>query len=358
MNLTYRVKRGLLKARTEGIRQVASLIARDAKTKLQLGLMQTFPSLTGTFSPQLNGVFLEPTSKCNLHCVMCGRGSRPDGFMDVELWKRLIDEVADVGNVSLVLHMGGESLFHPSFLDMLKYAMSKRKRLRRVGFVSNGTLLSDRVQQKLVDLQVDWIAVSLDGLGRVNDKIRVGSKYEQVEANIKGLLKKRGEKLKPEVGINLTDVGQSQTEVEEFINAWVGIVDNIRVAPCQNTTDNRFISRDFFEGLDVEKNRLCFSPFAALAIFWNGDVVGCCTDLNGLQVLGNVQNESLMSVWNGASFRQMRRDLATHHVQNWPLCRNCELWQNNIKARSAVYAGYTIRYDNLFKFYQKRKAKS
>lgn len=355
MNLAYLVKRGLLKARTEGIRQVASLIARDAKTKLQLGLIQNFPWAATSISPQLNGVFLEPTNKCNLHCAMCGRGSRPDGFMDYGLWQRLIDEIAEVGNVSLVLHMGGESLVHPHFLNMLEYVMAKRNRLRRVGFVTNGTLLSDTVQQKIVDLQIDWVTVSLDGLGRVNDQIRVGSRYEQIEANIKGLLGKRDAKLKPEVGLSLTDVGQSRAEVEGFINAWVGIVDHIRVAPCQNMKDNRFLNRKYFEGLDVEENSMCFAPFATMAILWNGDVVGCCTDLNGMQVLGNVQNDRLMSVWNCSGFRQIRHDLATHHVQDWTLCKNCELWQMVIKSKPVLHDGYTVRYDSMFKFYQKRK---
>jgi radical SAM protein with 4Fe4S-binding SPASM domain len=354
VSLAYRVKRGLLKARSEGVKQVASLVVRDTKTKVQLSLVESFPRLAWTISPQLSGVYLEPTSMCNLRCAMCGRGSRPSGFMDYSLWTRLIDEIAEVGNCALVLHMGGESLVHPRFLDMLEYTMSKRRRLRRVGFVTNGTLLSDRVQQRIVDLQVDWVTVSLDGLGRVNDEIRIGSKYEQIEANIRGLIMKRGRKRKPEVGLSLTDVGQSRTEIDDFIEAWVGIADNIRVAPCQNMKDNRWVDRRYFANLDIEQNGMCPAPFATMAVLWNGDVVGCCTDLNGVQILGNVQNKSLKSVWNGPAFRQIRRDLATHHVQERPLCNTCELWQLSIKSKPEAHDRYTVRYESVFKFYQKR----
>ncbi len=357
-NLPYMVKRGLLKARTEGLGQVASLIARDAKTRIQLGMVQAFPWASESFYPQLNGVFLEATNKCNLHCKMCSRGSRVEGFMDYGLWERLVDEIADVGNVSVVLHMGGESLVHPFFTDMLECVMKERKRLRRVGFVTNGTLLSDKIQRKLIDLQVDWITVSLDGLGRVNDAIRIGSKYEQIEANIKGLLEKRGEKLKPEVGLSLTDVGQSRSEIDDFIRAWVQVVDHIRVAPSQDMKDNRLMNRDYFAGLDIRENEMCFAPFSAMTILWNGDVVGCCTDINGMQVLGNVQRSSLLEVWEGIGFRKFRKDLATHHVESRALCRTCELWKPVIRCKPLLLKDYSVRYDSFFKFYQRTKAKA
>lgn len=351
-NVHHLYNRARLKIKNEGLRKLVSIILADTQTRTQIGLMKTVPALTGAFSPKLSGVFIEPTNNCNLHCKMCTRGLRKTGFMDWNLFRRIIDEIADVGNVALVMHMGGESLTHPRFLDMLEYVMAKRPKFRRVGFVTNGTLLSEKVQQKVVDLGVDWITVSLDGLGKVNDAIRIGSKYEVIEANINGLLEKRGSNEKPNIGLSLTDVGQPRSEIEEFVKAWVEKVDYIRVGLCQDK-DNRIIDRSYFGDLQLQTHDICVSPFVSLVVFWNGDVAPCCTDINGVQILGNVQDSSLESVWKASDFKRMRYDLAKHREQDHVLCRTCELWQTSFKCKPEIHENYTIYYDSMWKFYRK-----
>jgi radical SAM protein with 4Fe4S-binding SPASM domain len=346
------VKRGLAKIQKEGLLQVSKIVFADAQIKIQLLLLQNFPSLIWRINPRLSGVFLEPTNHCNLHCKMCPRGLRQAGFMDWNLFCKVIDEITDVGNVALVMHMGGESLTHPRFLEMLEYVMARRSMLRRVGFVTNGTLLSEKVQQKVVDLQVDWVTVSLDGLGKVNDAIRIGSKYEVIQANIEGLLEKRGLKEKPNISLSLTDVGQPRKEIEEFVNAWVGKVDQIRVGLCQDK-NNVIIDKSYFDGLQIQHHSMCVSPFVSIVVFWNGDVAPCCTDINGVQILGNIQDQSLQSVWKSYTFRKMRYDMATHHEQDYPLCSTCELWQTSIKAQPEVHQNFTIYYESMWKFYRK-----
>lgn len=353
MNLSNLARRGWKKVRSDGIVKVASLVADDIGFKTKVSAMKRFPRLTQMVSPKLRGVFLEPTNNCNLRCKMCPRGSRSTGFMEWSLFTKTIDEISAVGNVTLVMHMGGESLTHPRFLDMLDYVLAQRSKLRAVGFVTNGTLLSDKVQQKLVNLQVDWVTVSLDGLGKVNDEIRIGSRYDQIEENINSLLEKRGTKTKPNVGLSLTDVGQARNEIDEFVKAWVDKVDYIRVGVCQDNR-NVIIDRTYFNGLELETNKMCVSPFGSMAIFWNGDVAPCCTDINGKQILGNVSKQSLLSLWSGYNFKQMRYDMATHREHNHILCGTCELWQTSFKPRTVNHAGHIIQYESMWKFHKKQ----
>lgn len=82
-------------------------------------LATIFPELLPFLFSKSQVINLEPTNACNLNCIMCIRGNRPIGMMQLDLFRHLIDEAADMGGVSLYLHVGGESLLHPRFVEML-----------------------------------------------------------------------------------------------------------------------------------------------------------------------------------------------------------------------------------------------
>ena len=76
-----------------------------------------------------NTVYLETTSACNLNCVMCAaqrhatKAIKPSGYMDLILFKRLVDEIArDLPSIEYVyLHKDGEPLLHPDIVEMIQY---------------------------------------------------------------------------------------------------------------------------------------------------------------------------------------------------------------------------------------------
>ena len=94
----------------------------------------------------LNSVLLELTYSCNLHCTFCYndlnlRGRR----VQLEGYKTLLDDLADMGVMSLTLS-GGEPLMYQHFFELGAYAREK-------GFVikvkSNGIPLNLRNAQRL-----------------------------------------------------------------------------------------------------------------------------------------------------------------------------------------------------------------
>jgi len=95
-------------------------------------------------------------------------------MMQLDLFKHLVDEAANIGDVSLLLGIGGESLLHPDFVEMLEYAMSRRSKFCDVGFFTNGTLFDEKVAEAVVRLGVDWVDFSIDGVGEVTERVRRG----------------------------------------------------------------------------------------------------------------------------------------------------------------------------------------
>ena len=105
-------------------------------------------------------LYIEPTSKCNLSCVMCSRNHWKDesmGFMDIKLFDKLMDEIP--GSVSRIFFGGvGEPLCHPDIVYMLGRAKQTR---RIVEIITNGTLLTSGMSEKIVEsgLEVLWISI-------------------------------------------------------------------------------------------------------------------------------------------------------------------------------------------------------
>jgi len=85
------------------------------------------------FAPPIQAVSIEPTNDCNSDCVYCHRKMRPVGYMDFKHFRGLIDEVPE--GMPVTLSYGGESITHPRFGEMARYA---QERGHKVVVYSNG----------------------------------------------------------------------------------------------------------------------------------------------------------------------------------------------------------------------------
>ena len=111
------------------------------------------------------------TRTCNLKCRHCYMSSDAKKYADeltTEEAKRFIDDLAEF-KVPALLFSGGEPLIRPDFFELATYAAAKGV---RPTLSTNGTLITREVAQKLKDIRVGYVGISLDGLQDVNDKFR------------------------------------------------------------------------------------------------------------------------------------------------------------------------------------------
>lgn len=122
-------------------------------------------------SQRLPVVVWNITRACNLKCIHCYSNSGP-GKADDELStaeaKRVLGDLRQFG-VTIILFSGGEPLLRDDLFDLLGYA--KELRLRTV-ISTNGTLITANVAKKIKQKGVSYVGVSLDGIGRTNDRFR------------------------------------------------------------------------------------------------------------------------------------------------------------------------------------------
>lgn len=109
-------------------------------------------------------VYVELTTKCNLDCEMCIRHSwqQPGGSMSRSTFQAILQQLTEWPHIDTV-HFGGygEPLVHPDIHEFLDQA--KRQALR-TELVTNGTLLDPQTIERLVDLPLDKLIVSVDGI--------------------------------------------------------------------------------------------------------------------------------------------------------------------------------------------------
>jgi Fe-coproporphyrin III synthase len=125
------------------------------------------------------------TRNCNLKCVHCyndSGGGKASNELTTEQGKAVIDDLARFGAPS-ILFSGGEPLMREDILELLRYANDLG--LRTV-ISTNGTLIGTAAAEKIKNLGVSYVGISLDGMGPINDKFRgVDGAFDRAVAGIR-----------------------------------------------------------------------------------------------------------------------------------------------------------------------------
>lgn len=297
-----------------------------------------FPKAIKYWTPKLLRVHIEPTNACNLRCKVC-YSQRPvlfppreKGFMDFQLFKKIIDELSTYGyTIDLGLNFGGESLLHPNFVEMMKYSVSKDN--FQIAFTTNGTLLSDEIIKAIIDCRIDNVVVSLDAIGENHGSLRSGSRYDDVKKNIEKLISRRESYSRPYIAVNVTQSDQDNESILSLVNHWIEIVDSVKIYPCLSE-DLRFMDDTFFNDATMVESVFCYWPFNYMAILWSGDVTTCCADINGVNIIGNVSDHSISYIWRSRRYRQLRYDSVTNRFPPNSVCYRCNSWKSRFISHS------------------------
>ncbi len=128
------------------------------------------------------------TRRCNLRCVHCYSQSEDrtyGGELTTDEARRFIDDLAAFG-APVLLFSGGEPLLRPDLFDLLRHAAAAG--LRTV-LSTNGTLIDEATAERLREVGLGYVGVSLDGLGEANDRFRgVPGAFEKALAGIRRCL--------------------------------------------------------------------------------------------------------------------------------------------------------------------------
>ncbi len=262
-------------------------------------------------------VQIETTNICNAKCVFCPRDRmrRPLGVMEEGLFRKLVDECADLAITHVRLHNYGEPFVDRHLAEKIAYAKSRG--IPEVGLISNGSLITDVVARGIVEAGLDAINISVDASGKeAFERTRVGLSYDKVIANIERLVHVREQLGSRRPRLILSFVRQDNSEQERaFVDRWSRVADKVHVTDLHNwagTLDGR-------GGAAFP----CYRPWLTLTVLWDGKVALCCADFDGTVILGDARTTGIAEIWNSEPYRRVRRE----HLQSGGpgICRSCDL---------------------------------
>lgn len=248
-------------------------------------------------------VDLEMSSKCNLSCPMCytiteeflAKVDRK--YMDFDLYKKIIDEIA--GKVYAVrLSLRGEPTLNKHFIDAVKYA--KDKGIQEVSTLTHGKKLTGNYLQKVIDAGIDWITVSIDGMGETYNNIRKPLTWEATLGRLNEI-----KTLKEKIGTNkpVIKVQGIWPAIRENPSAYyeslIPYADLIAYNPLID-----YLRKD--SEIIYEENFSCPQLYQRLVVGSDGNVMKCSNDEDGDEIVGNAYNETIYQIWNGAKLQSCR----------------------------------------------------
>ncbi len=266
---------------------------------------------------------VELTNYCNLNCAICPRSqmTRPISYIDMQLIDKIISQAK--GKTELAtLHAWGESILHPKF-DLIINKFHKRGIKTQLS--TNGTFLDEQRAIRLLNSGLDFLVCSLDAISEnTYDQQRCGGNFHKTIENIERLLSMAKEMdSKTFIVLQLVYTKINQSEVEAFKNRWKDSGGHIWLKPYSTWNGKDSEINDLFTNNEIPfQENLCDWPWRQMVIHANGNVVACCNDYNGEEILGNLNDNSIEEIWNGEKMKNFR---ALHILgrDNIKFCEKC-----------------------------------
>jgi putative metalloenzyme radical SAM/SPASM domain maturase len=135
-------------------------------------------------------LFVEVTTRCNLHCPMCTKQSPGcgivEGDMSTETFDRIVPALSRLE--ALILNGIGEPLLHASLERFIETARRYLPAGAWVGFQTNGQLLTSARAVALVEAGVDKVCISSDAVTPDTFRaMRVGGERAAVDRSVEAL---------------------------------------------------------------------------------------------------------------------------------------------------------------------------
>jgi len=293
-------------------------------------------------NPQIKGqpvaLSIEPTTSCNLRCPQCPSGlrsfTRDTGMLDIDMFEKLVEDNYQT-LLYLLLYFQGEPYLHPQFYELVKVAA---KRDIYTATSTNAHYLNPENAKKTVESGLDRIIISIDGVTAESyKKYRIGGSLDKVLEGTKNLVaaKKEAKSNTPFIIWQFIVFSHNEHEIEAVKKMGNAMgVDQVAIKTAQvydetgaqdllpqNEELNRYQSTDNLQLKNPMKDE-CWKMWHSCVITWDGFVVPCCFDKDASYQLGNIQENSLATIWQGSKYQAFRKTLWKGR-KNIPICTNC-----------------------------------
>ena len=332
-------------------------------------------------------IYIEPTNRCNLECRTCMRNiwDEPLGQMEGSTFSRILEGVRDLFPAPKIFFGGiGEPLAHPHIAEMVGQA---KKIGSSVELITNGTLLTLEMSNRLLEAGLDMLWVSLDGATPESyADVRLGSALPNVLANISAYRKARLTEYTQRAYLGIVFVAMKRNiadlpallKLGREMGARRFLVSNVLPYTAEmreeilyersgmdfclgpflelpiidvNETTCRPLYEAFDSGKSVvfsgnrndeQKGRCPFIESRSTAVSWEGNLSPCLPLLHShnsfldrrerfsrRHIVGSVNEKALQDLWRDPQYAAFRERVRAFDFSPCAICGGCEMGEGN-----------------------------
>ena len=269
---------------------------------------------------------LQTRTGCNASCVICPqsriKNDFPEEAMSDELYRSLVEQCRHQKNlhgVGFVLH--NEPLLDTTLPEKIRLFRERGPEQAMTFLVTNGTLLTPKMADRLLDSGLDALHISCNGYGREDyEAVNQGKSWDEFRANLDSFLAR--DLSQTAVLLSFVRSRLYREEMEKAIREWKARGIYSYVHGINNRGGMVEDYEKFAIPLEQEAWPLrarkkvvkrflgcCPYPFLQMSVLANGQVLICTHDWARRQVVGDLKHQTILEAWNGPEMRAARLHL-------------------------------------------------
>jgi radical SAM protein with 4Fe4S-binding SPASM domain len=257
--------------------------------------------------PLFEGIFFEVRTQCNGTCSFCAAArqfdTRKDTLMPKKLYLKIMKELKQIGYQGRVaFHVNNDPLIFPHIVEYVRIA---REHLPSswIQILTNGKALSVKLADELLREKINELSINY----YCDDIYADAPPYlQKVWADVIPRYHP-----KQDIGFGLGC--RNKKFVFNLLKSRSKMVKSNRAGSAPNKKKQLDEWRGF-----------CEYPFTQFNVTTDGRVSKCCADLYFSDPMGNANSESIMDIWNGQKFSDVRRQLLAGNRQAIGTCEKCD----------------------------------
>ena len=260
--------------------------------------------------------FFDTTDFCNARCIMCATRfmKRKRAIMPVSIFHKGLEQLAEAGAHSVMLHAFGEPLLDPYLLERIQLAR-RFPTFQTIGLATNGSLLTADYYEKLVTKGLTFLSISIDGFRKdIYENIRIGLSFEELVKRITEVLlihRSLGRPIQLEVNSFTSETPRqllSNAFYQRFLQAGVVPVLKSRVDNWGGLI-SEVPTALWLKAPKPKRGPCALLHDAMVLILPDGRMTPChCRDLEGDLAIGNVLEKKLLDLWRGTALETLRHE--------------------------------------------------
>ncbi|MBC8501297.1 MAG: radical SAM protein [DPANN group archaeon] len=283
------------------------------------------------------------SERCNHTCVGCHsldlhKEEKP--FLNLEIFKSLLNQVKDKGVEGVEISGGGEPLMHPKIEEVIRHAS---KSGLKVGLFTNAILFNEKNAKNILE-NCFFIRIAFDASNNEEyEKIHQKNDYEKLLKNIELLVKiKNNYNLKTIIGlkvlvskINYKNILEMSKKAKQLNVDYIQFKclrnneneinkEELSIAKKLLAKSKKLSNKDFKVYSSLEKTHIrnqCFTNPLHTLINSNGDV-HLCVFFNHIKTpsIGNIYTQSFDDIWNSKKHKKIIKmpDLKLCNIYDCP----------------------------------------